>query len=436
MKRTVYILLTLLILPLRTSSGGPLDSLEHLSMELEDVPIANVLSMIAQQNNLNFVLPGNLSGTVTMRLNDVDVRNALEAILSGNGYSYFLKENVIVIKDRKSYNSSELDSRLVTLKYIAPVTAQKALEGRLSEKGKVVILDQMSADGSGNTGKFVPNRILITDFAQSVDRLVELVHSLDLPERNVLIEAKIVEITYDNKSKIGFLWPDNVSLSAAGAFNSTTTSTTSGGNSTSSTNGSSGGDAAQYDPNNGSWTWGKLSVRQLDVVLDFLEQSGNSKLVSNPRITTLENHEAVMKIETIIPIQTINRFTEGAATSDIVTFEDEEVGLSLTVTPRINEAGTITLDVYSVIEDIIGFNGPPDNQKPITSSRSVQTRITVKEGETIVLGGLLKESDIETVQRVPLLGRIPILGKLLFTNKSTEQMTTDLIIFITPTILP
>jgi len=429
MKRTVYIFLTLLILPLRTNIAGPLDSLENLSMELEDVPIANVLSMIAQQNNLNFVLPGDLSGTVTMRLNDVDVRSALEAILSGNGYSYFLKENVIVIKDRKSYNSSELDSRLVTLKYIEPVTAQKALEGRLSEKGKVVILDQMSADGSGNTGNFVPNRILITDFAQSVDRLVELVNSLDLPERNVLIEAKIVEVTYDNESKIGFLWPDNVSFSAAGAFNSATTSATGNGS-------SSGGDAAQYDPNNGSWTWGKLSVRQLDIVLDFLEQTGNSKLVSNPRITTLENHEAVMKIETIIPIQTINRFTEGAATSDIVSFEDEEVGLSLTVTPRINEAGTITLDVYSVIEDIIGFNGPPDNQKPITSSRSVQTRITVKEGETIVLGGLLKESDIETVQRVPLLGRIPILGKLLFTNKSTEQMTTDLIIFITPTILP
>jgi len=157
--------------------------------------------------------------------------------------------------------------------------------------------------------------------------------------------------------------------------------------------------------------------------------------VSDPRITTLENHEAEFKFETIIPIQTVNRFTEGAATSDIVTFEDEEVGISLKVTPRINENGLVTMDVAPKVEDIIGYAGPADNQKPITASRSIQTRITVADGETVALGGLIKENNIETIQRVPLLGHIPLIGRLLFSNKRVEKTSTDLIILITPHIL-
>ena len=88
------------------------------------------------------------------------------------------------------------------------------------------------------------------------------------------------------------------------------------------------------------------------------------------------------------------------------------------------------------MEDIIGYAGPQDNQKPITASRSIRTRITVDDGETAVLGGLLKEDEIKTVRKVPLLGYIPLLGRLLFTNTSTEKTTTDLLILITPKIMP
>lgn len=170
-------------------------------------------------------------------------------------------------------------------------------------------------------------------------------------------------------------------------------------------------------------------------MLDFLKQNGKSKLISNPRITATENHESEIKVSTIIPIQTLNRFSEGAVIQDIVSFQDQEVGISLKVTPRINEEGKITLDVFPQIEDIIGFTGPANNQRPITASRSIRTRITVNDGESVALGGLLKEDDIKRVSRVPLLGHIPILGRLLFTNTSTEKSTTDLIILITPRIV-
>jgi type II secretory pathway component GspD/PulD (secretin) len=191
-----------------------------------------------------------------------------------------------------------------------------------------------------------------------------------------------------------------------------------------------------YDPQNGNWTWGKLSVGEVNWILNTLEKDGNSRLVSDPRITTLENHEAIFKFETIIPIQTVNRFTEGAATSDIVTFEDKAVGISLRVVPRINEAGTITMEVQPQVEDIIRMVGPEGNQKPVTASRSIHTWVTVGDGESVALGGLLKESEVESVQRVPLLGHIPLLGTWLFSSKHKQKTSTDLLILITPHILP
>ncbi|MBD3257746.1 hypothetical protein GF377_04880 [candidate division GN15 bacterium] len=424
-------LLAVIGLPLISATGQTDDLLpdRKISLELEGVPIASVLNMIASQNGLNLVLSSEVDGNVTMRLDNVDVRTALDAVLTANGYNYFLKDDIIVVKLATTDAAGELSSRIIRLKYLAPNTAQKALESRLSKKGKVIVLDR-AAQGAMDVAGYQANRLMITDYPNILDDLERLVAEMDVPERSVQIEARIIETTIDASSNLGFTWPTAISSKLADADDGGSSDP---GTSTETTSETSG--AGVYDPNAGTWTWGKLSVGELNTVLHLLKQNGNSKLVSDPRITTLENHEAVFKFTTIIPIQTINRFTEGAATTDIVTFEDEEVGISLRVTPRINDNDRITLDVEPTVEDIIGYNGPPENQKPITASRSIQTRVTVQDGETVALGGLLKESDIETVQKVPLLGHIPLLGSLLFTNKSTETTTTDLIILITPRII-
>jgi type II secretory pathway component GspD/PulD (secretin) len=385
--------------------------------------------MIAAQHNLNIVLSGDVTNEVTLRLEDVEVATALDAILTANGFSYFLKDDVIVVKPADIDAPGELESRSITLKYLAPITAQKALEPGLSAKGSVVILDRAGDDPEAS--KYHTNRILVTDFPQLMDNLLRTIGELDIEERTILIEAKIIETTIDTESNLGISWPTSITARLSNADDGSSGSTT-----TTTTTDNLLDAAGIYNPSNGNWTWGKLSVDEVAMVLNILEQNGNSRLVSDPRITTLENHEAEFKFNTVIPIQTINRFTEGAATSDIVTFEDEEVGISLKVLPRINEEGMVTLQVMPKVEDIIGYTGPIDNQKPITASRSITTRITVKDGETVALGGLLKETETETIQRVPLLGHIPLLGKLLFTRKSTEKSTSDLVILITPHILP
>ncbi|TET96074.1 MAG: hypothetical protein E3J26_01800, partial [Candidatus Zixiibacteriota bacterium] len=316
-----------------SAAASRLENTESLSLELESVPIAMVLQMIAQQNDLNLVISGEVTGEVTLRLDKVDVPTALNAILSPHGYNYYIKNDVIVVKPISADAPEELVSRTVTLKYIEPITAKKALESRLSSKGQVVILDK-AVDAGGGSKTYRANRILVTDFPSVVAEMATLIDEIDQPERMISIEVKIIETKVDTKSKLGFSWPAAIDLTLGGTGDSAVLSSS-----------TTDGKAGQLDLNTGTWRWGTLSVGQLRMVLDLLNQSGNSKLISDPHITTLENHEAEIKVQTIVPIPTINRFTEGAAIQDILTFQDEEVGITLKVTPRITGDGKITLDV-------------------------------------------------------------------------------------------
>ncbi len=423
-----YIIIVIQLFVATAVLSSPLDTDHRVTVALEDVSVATAMEAIAAQNGINIVVSGDIIGTVSVRLTDVQVKTALDAILTANGYSYVVQGEVIIVKPMDQAVLGELETRTIDLRYLDSNTAAKALESMRSDRGKIVVLDKQ-AEGELSAQRYVANRVLVTDFPSVVAEMQSMIDRLDVAERLISIKVRLIETKVDDKSKLGLQWPTEVSTKLGGAD----------ANLNSGTDTDNGTDeersAGYYDVENEDWQWGTLSVSELQVVLNMLEEDGNSRLVSDPHLTTLENHEAEISIETIIPIATINRFTEAAATQDIVTFQDEEVGISLRVTPRINEDGRITMDVYPVVEEIIGYAGPPLNQKPITSSRSIRTRITVDNGETAALGGLLKESEIESISRVPLLGKIPLLGRLLFTSKSTETSTTDLIILITPTIL-
>lgn len=404
---------------------------DRISMELEEVSIPMVLNMIAKEYNLNIVLSNSVKGNISLHLDKVDLQTALEAILYPNDFNYYIKNNVIIVKDNDKVAFDELSSSVVTLRYIDPITVKTALASIKSAKGTITILDKLG-DGSTSSDNttYRANKIFLTDYPIALKKMKSAIAEMDIEEQMISIAVKIIETTIDQTLKVGLNWPTQLNISVADA---TYTNTTETAETSESTTANSGG-LVSKNLNGGSWVWGTLTVAELGTVLNLLEQNGNSKLISDPHVTTLENHEAEIKITTVIPIPTISRFTEAAATQDIVTFVDEEIGITLTVTPRINVNGKITLTVEPKIEDIIGYTGPADSQKPITISRSVKTMITVQNGETAALGGLLKENEIERVQKVPLLGSIPIIGKL-FQSKHNEKSTTDLIILITPTIL-
>lgn len=147
----------------------------------------------------------------------------------------------------------------------------------------------------------------------------------------------------------------------------------------------------------GGWIWGTFTATTIQTALDLMLESGRSRLLSDPNLTTVSNKPAQIAVTTTIPIQTLNRFTEGAVVQDIVSFQDLDVGITLRVTARIVDSNTVMLDVSPVIEEITGFTGPVDNQRPITSKRSVNTNVRVESGETLVIGGLLRDSEFKTV---------------------------------------
>ena len=405
-------------------TAAPFDPQAKVSLTFDKTPIVSVLRMLATQNSLNLVISSTVEGDVSIRLENVSLRAALDAILLPNGFNYYIADDIIIVKGADQKVSGELTAQAYHLRYLPSSAAETVVAPLLSPDGKVISLSPLASQGSNQP---VPegSNLVVVDYPSVHQTISQLLTQIDRKKRQVSVEVKFIENNLGNNEKLGINWPKSVSASINGVQ---LPSTSTGDNSATAS------EAAILPLENGNWQFGYLSAHQVEIVLDFLQQRNNSKLLSNPRLTTLDNETAAIDAITIVPIQTINRFSEGAVIQDIVTFQDKEIGISLRVTPRINDDSTITMNVNPVVEEIIGYAGPTNNQKPITSQRSITTNVTVRNGETLVMGGLLKETTIEKQDRVFFLGSLPILGGL-FTHRTNEAATTDLLILITPKIL-
>ena len=406
-------------------SAAAFDPQAKVSLAFDKTPIASVLRMLAAQNNLNLVVSSAVEENVSIRLENVSLRAALDAILLPNGYNYYIADDIIIVKAADQKVTGELTAQAYHLQYLPSTTAETAVKPLLSPDGKVISLSPSASPGSNQPGPEGSN-LVVVDYPSVHETISRLLTQIDRKKRQVSVEVKFIENNLGNNEKLGINWPKSVSASINGIQ---MPSASTGDNAATA---SESAILPLFDK--GNWQFGYLSAHQVDIVLDFLQQRNKSKLLSNPRLTTLDNETAAIEATTIVPIQTINRFSEGAVIQDIVTFQDKEIGISLRVTPRINDDSTITMNVNPVVEEIIGYAGPTNNQKPITSQRSITTNVTVRNGETLVMGGLLKETIIEKQDKVFLLGSLPILGGL-FTHRTKEAATTDLLILITPKIL-
>lgn len=395
-----------------------------ISVSLEGMPLHQALNMIAGQYDLNMVIAGSSDAKVSLFLQDVTLKDALDALLLPNGFTHYRKGDVLVVSPATEAGSGGMETFYYRLKFATAKTAQNAVKPILSEHGKVELV---APDDEGEREPAISaSALLIRDFPSVIEQARNLLAQLDVSERMIMIEVKMVETKIDTKDILGINWPKSVALNLRQPLATTST--------TASTVNTQAATAASIDLPHGRLEWGTLSADELNATLDFLQSSGKSTLISNPRLSTLENHKAEFKVATVVPVQTINRFSEGSSTSDIVTFQDIEVGITLEVKPRINEEGVITMDVFPSVAEIIGFSGTADQQKPITTERSVRTVVTCKQGETVVIGGLLRENEITSEDKIPLLGDIPLLGGL-FRHKRTETENTDLLIMITPTAM-
>ncbi|MBR4592487.1 MAG: hypothetical protein IKO35_04690, partial [Elusimicrobiaceae bacterium] len=293
------------------------------------------------------------------------------------------------------------------------------------------------------------NKLIITDVPEVFPQIENILAELDIKPPQILIEAQIVEVSKTSGLSLGFEYggEGGTLLSATGPkrrvdleyvkgkgvsgwnfiFPSKEQINNNNGSGTgtgTTTNGSGTGDS-------GEDTAGLLDFSAFNIVLKSLLTRGEAKFLGKPKVVTLNNKTATITTSTDATVGFTSTTGYASSTLNTSSPERKRVGLTLQVTPQVNREGYVTLYVQPSYSDLVssGFDNTKD-----TTTRAASTLVRVKNGQTVVIGGLLTSRETEQVRKVPLLGEIPILG-WLFTSKSTSKSTTDLVIFITPTIL-
>ena len=413
----------------RIERKGPLYNPSRITMDYREADLPNVLRLLSKQNQVNIVAGSDVTGNITISLRNVTLKETLDNILIANGYDYVMNENVILVKSQDKFMPSKLQTKVYNLKYINAQNFKNVIQDLISTDAKSQVFSSefySTKDDNNDPAlqkddvKRRSSTLIITALPEIIDKIDQLVVQLDVPIPQIVIESKLLELAPVNNDKLGIDW--DKTITANFMYEDILPS----------------GETQKYSAyndglrQNNSWKLGHLSAGQFSAVLDFLRENTDSKLVSNPRILAMDNQLSTISVGTTYPVPQINRGLAGQG--DIVTFNYKDVNIQLNVTPHVIGNKEIIMYVNPVIEEITGEVVIDVNRAPITSKRIVNTVVTVKDGETIVIGGMIKEDQKRTVSKVFLLGDIPLLGNL-FRHVSLEKQQKDLVIFITPHIL-
>ncbi len=395
----------------------------RISLNLDNVPVAQVVEMLAAQHQLNVVFADQVKGNVSVSLKDVAVKDALTAVLLPVGAHFIVEDDLLIIKPFASRTPADLQIKVFQLQYRDATDMARTIKPLLSDRGKVEVLV------AGENQKDAVKRadvLVIQDYRQNIEKVAEVIARLDKPVPQIHIEVRLVETNLGAERRIGLNLPTEITVKSTGAENTLPYQNLQG--TTNTLEALSGW--YELPANVGKLNLGILSVSELQATLSALAKDNNTRLVSSPSVIAMNNRKAVIKIGTSVPIPQVSRGISG----DLFSYEEKEVNMYLEVIPRINENHSITMQVHPILEEIVGYVGPSDFPQPIISRREVQTQVMVADSQTVVIGGLIKENTIETVRKVWLLGDVPLL-KYLFRHKQKQKQKTNLLIFITPRII-
>ena len=398
--------------------------MDKMSINLKNSDIRNVLTMIGELTGLNIVISPNIEDTITANLEDVTVRAALDAILKPNNYSYFVQDNIIIVKDLDTQLIGELESVVIRLKYINSNDLQAPLSTVLTSRGTVQSFLPV-ASMSGQTGP--PNMAIVSDVQENIPRILSMVKQLDKPIKNINIAIKFIETQLDTSKSYGVDWT-NSPIQLGGAAS----------------------DTVNFPISMNNITIATLNPTQLTSALKIMQARGRSKLLSSPQVTTLDNHQATTEVSTTVYIEGLNSGNNNSGAGGnqstnnannmtgmgfygaMNTVQEKDIGIKLQVTPRINENQIITLLVDATVEALLSA-AEISTDKPRSTKRTVQTQVSVYNGETVIIGGLIADNIIRNKKYVPILSAIPVLG-YLFKTTAIQKEQRELLMFITPTI--
>ncbi|MGC9363236.1 MAG: type II secretion system protein GspD [Fidelibacterota bacterium] len=401
-----------------------LPSESKISMNVKDASIYNVLKILESKTGLKFVVdPAIQDRRMTVNLQDVYPDEAISVIMESNDLGFRRVEGVdVYIVSDKHRIMRETKIQRFTCHFSDAMQMQKMLANILTPGVGAVIADERT------------NTLIIRDNPEILELLEVLLEELDQPTPQIYIEAAIAEIalTKNNEMGIEWLWKDPNLVSTSDAVGTrfdlrrTSSASTTGGTGT--------GGRTQYLDGEGN-LWGPgLPIGQglgigilnthLDVVMHAIQTNYDLNILSKPYLVTLDNEEAIIEVGDQIPYKVLNQY-------GITSYEFKSASVKLSVRPHVNDDNTITINIKPNADF---QNGQTTDGIPIIATRKADTRITVQNGKTVVIGGLMRESTTETVSKVPLLGSIPLLGRL-FRSNIKASTKTELIVFLTPKII-
>jgi type IV pilus assembly protein PilQ len=447
----------------RAYSGRP------VTFNFQDVPVRTVLQLIAEESNLNIVASDTVTGNVTLRLINVPWDQALDIVLRAKGLDKRRDGNVVWVAPQKEiadYEQAKEDARIAIDNRAEMVTEYVPINyGNAEDIAKLLTEESKSGSGSGGAGAgnqqrgFLSGRgsisfdrrtntLLIIDIPSKVTEIKRLIGLLDKPVDQVLIEARIVIATETFARELGAKFGIN---GATGDRNDP--SSVGFGGSTGSAGANARARAANptgpdFPINNSAMNVnlpvvnaaGTLALSilnfgnyMLDTELSALQEEGRGEVISNPRIVTSNQKEAVIRQGQEVGYVTISQ-QQGAGAAAIPNVQFKDVLLELKVTPTITNDGRVFLNMAVKKDEIDSFVQSGIGDVPQINKREVNTAVLINDGQTVVIGGVYEFRDRSDVSKVPWLGDLPVIGNL-FKKRGRSKEKAELLIFVTPKVM-
>jgi len=368
-------------------SARAIERISHI--DFEDASVISVVQTLAKSAGFDLVLAGDQnvaqSKRATIHLKDVTVEEAIDYILRTNGFNYERKGSVLLVSSLPqdlSQTAYKAEVEVVSLKHLS---AGKAAE----------LLGKIFPSAVFQVGERA-NSLIIRGKDSEINDAKKLVSSIDKLAPQILIESKVVEISQSDSKRLGISYGN-------GIFKFITDKDSK-----------------------------KTSLAEnITSTLNTLITEGKANVVASPRIATLDNHEALINIGSRIPFAV--PVSSGSNTTQW-TVEYIDAGVKLKITPQLGQEGYITTFIQPEVSSISEWRTTVAGDFPVISTRNASATVRVKTGETIVVGGLLSETERQNTTRVPILGYLPGLG-LLFQNRNTEKEKTEIVFLITPYVI-
>jgi len=411
-----------------------------VTLHAEDAFLPSILAILAKESGYNIVTDPtvNRQDKISIHIEDVPIEQAINLVVRAVGLSYEVVGNSFLIAEpKKLAEEVGVTSHVIELKYASAEEVKQLLQD---------LTEQIQVDVSGN-------KLLVNASPKKLAEIGEVVKKIDVPAIQILLELRLIEVAQDEEERLGIDWSKLAKYTTILAENGVPPAGIPGAGSivpglTQSADSQSGGAIEDYqaqprDVLPQDMIFNRLNKdnifafqngfsRQMtafDVTLDFLLKENKAEILADSKLVTLNGREASIKMLDIVPY-----ILSSGGVGGQVQVQREEVGIKLTILPTVNTDGYITVKVEPEVSSIFEFIGP-DKNIPRVKSRRSETTSRVQDGESIVIGGLIARDRKVTEYKVPILNKLPWIGKKLFTSRDVLDKKTDLIIQITPSIV-